>query len=123
MNTKQQGDIGVAMAIAYYTAQGCVVCPPLTDNARYDLVIDRDGKLFRVQCKCTSYWADGTPVVALRTNGGNRSGIGMTRKISADECDELFVHVLGQCSYVFPPDVFDGKTAMRLGKVYEQYKI
>jgi hypothetical protein len=123
MNTKQQGDIGVAMAIAYYTSQGHVVSVPLTDNARYDLLVEIDEEFVRVQCKCTGYSSPyGSFIVSLRTNGGNRSGQ-TVKKISKDECDQLFVHVLAGDNYIFFPDEFDDKSTLVLHSGYDKNKV
>jgi hypothetical protein len=40
MNTNQIGDIGEAIAIAEFTKAGAIVSKPLSDNARYDLIIE-----------------------------------------------------------------------------------
>jgi hypothetical protein len=48
MNRKQQGDIGVAQAIFYYTKQGYVVSVPATDNSLYDLLVDNGNAIKRI---------------------------------------------------------------------------
>ncbi|WP_426513126.1 group I intron-associated PD-(D/E)XK endonuclease [Dactylosporangium sp. McL0621] len=65
MNRKQQGDLGVAMAIAYYTRTGYAVSVPLTDNTRYDLIIDGGERLLRVQVKTTGFQRLGRHEVRL----------------------------------------------------------
>lgn len=122
MNTKQQGDIGVAMAIAYYTQSGYTVSSPLTDNARYDLVVERNGTFYRIQCKTTNFYEKYSYRVTLRTKGGNKTGT-TTKKISAEECDILFVYTLDGKMYEFPATVFDGMSSMSLGPSKEQYVV
>lgn len=39
------------MVAARLLQTGAAVLKPMGDNLRYDLVIDRDGKFYRVQCK------------------------------------------------------------------------
>ena len=51
MNTKGKGDVSTAMILAALVAQGQTVSVPWGDNAAYDLVLDSDGVLHRVQCK------------------------------------------------------------------------
>lgn len=123
MNKKKQGDVGVAMAIAHYTKLGYVVCYPLTDSARYDLVVDIDGELKRVQCKSTNYIEKSSYVVNTKTCGGNQSWNGAAKVLSKDECDLLFVYVFDGSNYEFPPEIFDGKGKLTLGKKLEQYRI
>lgn len=122
MNTKQQGDIGVSQAVAYYVSHGRVVCYPLTDNARYDLIIEKDSLIKRVQCKTTNYKRhNDTYEVQLKTSGGNQSWTHQSKKISKQECDILFVFSFDGKIYEFPPEVFDGKSQISLGKKYQQY--
>ncbi len=117
MNKKQQGDRGVAAAIAYYTFQECAVFVPLTDNERYDLVVDKDSKLQRVQVKTTNYRRKATRgyEVCLVTTGGNQSFSGIKKKISSDECDLLFVLAGDGRAYEFEADVFHDKSMLYLG--------
>lgn len=123
MNTKAQGDIGVAMAIAYYTKAGYVVCVPFSDNARYDIIVEKDSIFFRVQCKTTRHLEKGSYVVQLRTSGGNQSWKGTSKKITADEVDLLFVYSFDGLWWEFPPNVFHGKSSLRLGNNKESYKV
>ena len=52
--TQKKGDYAVAKAIASFTKLGFDVSIPLTESAPYDLVVDQDGKLFRIQVKYIS---------------------------------------------------------------------
>lgn len=123
MNTKQQGDLGVAAAIFEYTRAGYVVSIPATDNARYDLLVD-NGTISKVQCKTTRYKNGyGIYMVQLATSGGNRSGEGSRKCISEDECDLVFVYCMDGTKYEFPAEFVSGKANMNLGKLCEQYKL
>lgn len=51
MNTKQIGDETEARIIAALIAEGYSVSIPFGDNDKYDLVLDTDTRLQRVQCK------------------------------------------------------------------------
>jgi hypothetical protein len=51
--TKKKGDIGVAMVIADAMSRGHGVALPIGENLPYDLVVDRNGKLERIQVKYT----------------------------------------------------------------------
>jgi hypothetical protein len=53
-NSKKQGDVGMGVAIGYFAARGITVCIPLTDSQDYDLVIDLDDVLKKVQVKTTT---------------------------------------------------------------------
>lgn len=122
MNRKQQGDVGVAAAVFYYTKAGCTVSLPATDNARYDLICDDGNSLQRVQCKTTGFKTRNSIYqVQLCTNGGNKTSTSL-KLISTDECDTIFVYVLDGTMYEFPVSFCAGRRRMNLGKLCEQYK-
>lgn len=74
MNTKERGDIAVGRAIAHYIQHGYEVCLPIGDKRAYDLVIEKDGILARVQVKYAGlYNSKDKCLVALRITGGNQS--------------------------------------------------
>ena len=50
-NTKKQGDVGLGAAIAFFSNLGYTVATPLTDSQNYDLVVDMDEGLKKVQVK------------------------------------------------------------------------
>jgi hypothetical protein len=54
MNSKDVGNISEAMILATLIRAGCTVLRPFGDNVRYDLAIDANGLLIRVQCKTGS---------------------------------------------------------------------
>ena len=49
--TQRKGDTAVAQAIATFTRMGFDVLIPLTESAAYDLVVDAEGELRRVQVR------------------------------------------------------------------------
>jgi len=51
MNSKDIGNITEAKIISKFLESGYTVAPVFGDNARYDLIIDINDELFRVQCK------------------------------------------------------------------------
>lgn len=54
MNTKTLGDLAELKAALYFAEQGYVVSKPIGDNAPYDLIVDKDNKLQKVQVKARS---------------------------------------------------------------------
>jgi hypothetical protein len=50
-DTSLTGDVSRAQIMAALALQGKAVLVPLTEGRRYDLVIEEEGKFFRVQCK------------------------------------------------------------------------
>lgn len=122
MNSKQQGDIGVAMAIAYYTRHEYAVSIPMGDNTLYDLVVDKTG-LLRVQVKTTSYKRGNGYIVQLATSGGNRSWNGKPKKLSSDNSDLVFVYALDGSIWEIPSVDVDNGTSINLGPSKDKYRI
>lgn len=45
LTNKDKGRAGMALAIAYFGANGYTVSIPLNDTQWYDLIVEKDGKL------------------------------------------------------------------------------
>lgn len=119
-NSKKQGDWGVGEAIAYFTRTGATVCIPLTDSQEYDLVVEIEGKLQRVQVKSSTYK---TPhkiySVSLTTKGGNQS-YNTVKGMDKSKVDLLFIST-PEGNYLMP--VKGLGNSVNLGTKYEQYKL
>lgn len=124
MNTRKQGDIGVAAAILYFTRQGWAVSKPLADSQRYDLVIDDGAKLLRVECKTSRYIEHGNYKVEITTKNGNKTGTSKTT-FSKDDADLLFIATLGESgfNYLIPATAVDGQNSVTLGGKYDEYRL
>lgn len=124
LNTKQQGDIGVAQAIYWFTLNRNQVSIPNTDSTRYDLIVDNGRQLRKVQCKTTyTRSKEGNPVVSLRTMGGNQSWGGVVKKITTDETDLVWCCVEGKEAYLFNSEDVAGMSTITLGKKYLKYAV
>lgn len=55
---KQKGLNTQLHCIAYFSDCGFLVSTPYGDNGRYDLIVDVNGNLFRIQVKTASLWYD-----------------------------------------------------------------
>lgn len=122
-NSKKQGDVGLGNAISWACKHGFTVAIPLTDSQDYDLIIDQNGKLLRVQVKTTRYFRKGCYVVSLSVNGGNRSGTGKTKKLDVTAVDAIFVLCENGDEYFIP--VWDEmpRTGINLSSLYSKYKL
>jgi hypothetical protein len=85
--TQRKGDIATSRAIATFTAIGHDVSIPLTESAAYDLIVDDNGRLARVQCKFTS---SRQRQVDLRRIHSNSSGY-VVKRSADDSYDWLYV--------------------------------
>lgn len=55
MDTRVKGELTELKCQLYCLEQGYVMSKPILDNARYDMIIDYNGKFYRIQVK-TSRW-------------------------------------------------------------------
>lgn len=112
MNTKRQGALGVAKAVDYYTDQGYAVFVPVSDVSRFDLVVEKDGLLKRVEVKTTSATKG---EVMLRTRGGNQSWSGESKRISPTDCDEVFCYNVNSKNFAIYSSVeLEGRNSVTL---------
>ena len=58
MNTKRIGNLTELQCITYLYALGCSISIPFGNSDKYDLVMDVNGKLYKVQCKHSSEYYD-----------------------------------------------------------------
>ena len=74
------------MAINYFTIEGYTVSIPMNDTQWYDLVIEKNGKLYTVQCKAT---ATENKAIDFRSVGGTRGTV-YDNILNHAELDYLF---------------------------------
>ena len=74
MNTQIQGAMTEQKCFLKCIEMGYVVSKPLFDNARYDFILDINGKLYKIQVK-TSRWIDNTKS-AFVFNGYSQHSLG-----------------------------------------------
>ena len=68
---QDKGRAGMAMAIAYFGANGYTVSIPLNDTQWYDLIVEKNGEFKTVQCKATGSVDN---AISLRSCGGTNGG-------------------------------------------------
>jgi len=121
---KDQGNVGEAAAILYFVQAGYKISKPLFENIPYDLIVDKDGVLCRVQVKSSSSKNKyGNYQIELRTKGGNKSWGGVVKLVDATGCDLLFVYCADSTKFIIPVGVFDGQGRLSLGKKYLEYRV
>lgn len=114
---KIQGNVGVAKAIYEYSKRGYTVLLPFSDSDKYDLVVDIDSKLYKVQVKTSrnkrkNIKSKVSYEVNLATRGGNsKKNIIRVRReedydilfclIETGECWSIPVIELGTAKYSF----------------------
>lgn len=70
---KEKGNSSLGIAIAYYSSNGYTVSIPLNDTQDYDLIVDKDNNLIKVQVKSSACKTKyGNYQVALKSCGGTK---------------------------------------------------
>lgn len=81
---------------------GYEVCLPIGDKKPYDLVVEYEGTLSRVQVKYAGYYAGvGKYKATLRTMGGNQS-YHTAKKYEREDFDLLFIFTGSGRKFVIP---------------------
>lgn len=122
-NSKKQGDIGLGAAIAWFVANEYVVSIPLTDSQDYDLIVEKENKLYRVQVKTTSFIKNTCYEVQLSVKGGNKSGTGKIKKFDNSKIELLFVLTEDGSRYLIPAKDILAKNSLALNELRVIYKV
>lgn len=111
MKSKQQGNIGIGKAIAYFTQMCCTVSIPLNDAQDYDIVVDIDNALRKVQVK-TSRCLDnrGSFRVSLKSDSTYTY-----KEFDKNSVDYVFIYTIDGKCYLIPSDKITQKTGISVG--------
>lgn len=123
-NSKQQGDIGLGSCIAFFSSKCYVVSIPLTDSQDYDLVIEENGKLKKVQVKTTSFKINNKYYnFNLSVKGGNRTSKGSVKHFDNTKVDYIFVLCDNGIRYLIPSKEVSAKNCVTLYSPWDKYII
>ena len=117
---KNIGNSSLGIAISYFTCNGYTVSIPLNDTQDYDLIVEKNFQLYRVQVKGTSFKTRyGIYQVALKSAGGTK---GVVYKTVKDTNAELLFIVTGDNKlYLVPISEIRNSYTLNLGKEYDKY--
>jgi hypothetical protein len=128
-NSKKQGDMGLGFAICYFVSKGYTTSLPLTDSQDYDLIVDIDNKLCKVQVKTTSYKRSQKDcknsywTINLSVKGGNRS-YNTIKKFDNLKVDYLFIITSEMDKYLIPcSELSNAKHSLTLYKPWDKFKL
>lgn len=121
--SKDQGNIGIASAISYFSKQCYTVSVPLNDSQDYDLVVDIDNILHKVQAKTTKFKdSSGNYCVSVKSSGGTNGGI--YGRVCDGNCTLLYILCANGDEYLIPKEIFSNiRSSMTLGDKYFEYLI
>lgn len=121
-SNKEKGNAGLGIAIAYYSTNGYMVSIPLNDTQDYDLIVDKNNVLKKVQVKATSCKTKYNKYqVALKSCGGTK---GKTYKTIIDtKIDEVFIVTDTMEMFIIPIEEIKNKTTLNLCEKYEKNRV
>lgn len=116
-----QGNVGLGRAVAYYTSNCIPVMIPLNDTQKYDLVIDEEDVLQKVQIKTTRAKSkNGYYMVQLKHSGGSDNVKAITN-FDNTASDILFVVTIEGTMYEIPTKEITQKAQLTLTKEWDKY--
>lgn len=119
---KQKGNCGLGMAIAYFSTNGYTVSIPLNDTQDYDLIVEKNGILQRVQVKATGcIGKGGNYQVALKSCGGTKGK--MYKTVIDTNIEEVFIVTNNMDIFIIPIEKIKNKSTLNLCEKYEKYRI
>jgi hypothetical protein len=81
----------------------------------WDLVVEFDGRMQRVQVKTTTVFRNGRWELTICTRGGNQSWNGLVKRLDKTRCDYLFAVAGDGRQWFIPADRLGGSSGLRLG--------
>jgi len=91
-DTKQVGEASEARILSELKSLGYTVLTPFGDNAKYDLVYDKDGEFIRVQVKTGKIHDSGVVKFRLRTAGHNNTDGTYRKSYTEDDIEQFAVY-------------------------------
>ena len=121
-SNKEKGNAGLGIAVAYYSSNGYTVSIPLNDTQDYDLIVDKNNVLKKVQVKATSCKTKYNRYqVALKSCGGTK---GETYKTIIDtKIDEVFIVTDTMEMFIIPIEEIKNKSTLNLSEKYEKNRV
>ena len=118
VNFKQRGGGVELLFMTVAAGLGFTVAKPFGDSARYDVIVENEGRFLRIQVKSTEQWTGSSYVCQLHMCG---------RLYTAEDIDYFAIYVLPlDLWYIFPARTLAGLSAVvlspqRKGHKYERY--
>ena len=114
VDTKLKSDIAESAVITRLLQKGFKVLRPFGDRLPYDLAVDLEGKMFRIQVK-SAWGSNGIYNVDSRRTKTNRRKM-LRSRYAKDDFDFAVLYIEGlDVFYVMPQDVFDSyKSGIRI---------
>ncbi len=113
MDTKIIGELTELKCQLFLLEQGFVVSKPVLDNARYDLILDYNNKLYRIQIKTSRWMSEKHEGIIFNCKSQHRTSDGnKIMKYTPDEIDFFMTEFENQF-YLIPCDKIRGEMRLR----------
>lgn len=111
-DTRIKGEITEMKCQLFCLEQGYIISKPILDNARYDLLLDYNGKIYRIQIKTSRWMSDEQEGIIFNCKSQHSiSGGNKIMKYTPDEID-FFMTEFENEFYLVPCE--KAKSEMRL---------
>ena len=128
MNSKEVGDISVAVIMASLIKSGHSVLLPFGDNTRYDLAVDSGDRLIKLQCKTASLRKNG--VLAFNTSSITTKNGKQTKNyytpneidyfmVYSPDLDKVYLIPFGECKGTLRVEGENNNKNIKWAKDYE----
>ena len=122
ITNKEKGNSSLGIAIAYYSSNGYTVSIPLNDTQDYDLIVDKNNNLRKVQVKSSACKTKyGNYQVALKSCGGTKGNTYKT--VIETNVDEVFILLENLEMYIIPIEKIKNKATLNICKKYDSYRV
>lgn len=119
-----QGNVGLGSAIAYFTSHSIPVCLPLNDTQKYDIVVEIDGEMKKVQIKTSRQKTPAGGYAIQLKNSGGSSGKSVIRNFDNTLVDYVFVLTGNSKKYLIPSSEITSVSQISIGPTkYLEYEV
>jgi hypothetical protein len=115
LTPREQGDFGELQAMCWLASQGAHVAIPVGNNRHWDLLVELEGRLLRIQVKTSRCFRVGRWQISVATRGGNQSWNGVAKYLDPSRFDYLFVLVGDGRRWFIPAEHVEGGRGLCLG--------
>lgn len=119
MNTKQLGNLTELQCITRFYELGYSVSVPYGDSEKYDMILDVNGRLYRLQCKHANVHKTDEGIVdylRIKTtwqSGYTKHSSYIRNKYTKEDCDFFVTHFEGK-NYLVPVEQCSNEKTLRI---------
>ena len=121
MNTKYLGNLTELQCITRFYELGYSVSIPYGDSEKYDMIVDINGKLYRLQCKHANLHLNSEGFVDYLTikttwqSGYTKNSSYKKNRYTKKDCDYFITHYEGK-NYLVPVEQCSNEKTLRIIK-------